>query len=81
MLLKVVRSGKLQPSKARNSSLRDERNHEGVRHVWKRGKRGRTQGGSHEWRALLIHLRLRLCDQYRNVFLSVQKYFSLATNI
>ena len=53
MLLKVVRSGKLQPEQARHSSLRDERHHEGVRHVWKRGKRGRAQGGSDESRPSL----------------------------
>ena len=60
MLLKVVRSGKLQPldehimnvhtwaAKAGPSSLRDERHHEGVRHVRERGKGGRAQGGAHE---------------------------------
>ena len=51
MLLKVVRSGKLQPSQARDSPICDERHHEGVRHVWTRGQRGRPQGGSHQCRA------------------------------
>ena len=51
MLLKVVRSGKLQPQQARDSSLRDERHHEGLRHVRERRERGRPQSRPHEWRA------------------------------
>ena len=51
--------GQAAAEQARDSSLRDERHHEGVRHVWKRGKRGRTQSGSHEWRASLMEARHR----------------------
>jgi alcohol dehydrogenase len=47
MLLKVVRSGKLQPGKlvthrfAMNDIMK-------AYDIWKRGKRGRAQSGSHE---------------------------------
>ncbi len=35
---------------ARDPSLRHERHHESLRHIWQRGKGERAQGGAHKWR-------------------------------
>jgi hypothetical protein len=52
MLQKVVRSGKLRPSKL--VTHRFAMNDTGeVLQVWKHGKRGRAQGGSHEMAGLV----------------------------
>ena len=38
--------GQAKAEPTRDSSLRDKRHHEGLRHVWKRSRRGRVQSGS-----------------------------------
>jgi len=45
--------GQAAAEQARDPSLPHERHHGGVLQVWKHGKRGRVQGGSHEMEGLV----------------------------